>query len=191
MLTIFGAGGLARQIIDGVPPASRFVTDTGGGDICGLPIERFDLGMGGELIIAVRDLPTRHRIAAQWAGDLGRYIDATAQVSRYAQIADGAIMCRNAVIEAEASLGRHSQANIGAKIGHGSKIGDFSVVGPDALVCGDCTIGRDVYIGAGAIIREGTTVGDGAFIGMGSMIFRDVPPDARMVFGRARPQLAA
>lgn len=176
---------MARQIVDFVGPETRFVTDDGGGEICGFVVERFDPGMAGELVIAVNSVGVRRRIAAEWRGSFAQVFAVSAEVSRFANIARGVILCRQAVIEADATIGEHTHVNVGACVAHGSLVGPYCTIGPQVNVSGDCTLGAGVFIGAGAIIREGSNLGDGAFIGMGSLISRDVPAGTRVIAGRA------
>jgi UDP-3-O-[3-hydroxymyristoyl] glucosamine N-acyltransferase len=190
-IVVFGAGGLALQIIDSVPRDTRFVTDTGGGRLCGRTVEAFSPHMEGELVIAVNDMAVRSRVAATWRSTMGRVIAASAEVSAFADVADGVIVCRQAIIEATASIGQHSHVNLGAKVGHGTRMGRFATIGPGAMICGDCTLGDGVRIGAGAIIREGITIGDGATVSMGALVHRDVPSGAHVIGGRLRPALTA
>lgn len=183
-LIVFGAGGLAAQIIDTVPADTSFATDRGGGLVYGRSILRFDPTMAGHLVIAVNSLDVRRRIASVWLGELGRVVAASAEVSPYASLGGGAIICRQAIVEAGVSAGSHAQINDRATVGHGSQLGDFCTVGPAAVICGDCRIGDGVRIGAGAIIREGTTIGDGAFVGMGSLVSKDIPAGVSVICGR-------
>lgn len=176
---------MARQIVDFVGPDTRFVTDHGGGEICGFEVQRFDPDMAGELVIAVNSVAVRQRIAAAWRGRFTQVFAASAEVSRFANIARGVILCRQAVIEAEARIGEHSHVNVGACVAHGSMVGPYCTIGPQANVSGDCTLGAGVFVGAGAIIREGSNVGDGAYIGMGSLVSKDVPAGSRVICGRA------
>lgn len=183
-LVVFGAGGLACQIIDAVPPNTRFVTDEGGGEFFGRPVEMFDPASGGALVIAVSNTSARRRIAAVWRGGFAQVFASSAEVSPHARLGKGAILCRQAIVEAGVTVGRHVHLNDRAIVGHGSQVGDFCTIGPGAIICGDCRIGDEAHIGAGAIIHQGITIGDGAFIGMGSLVSKDVPAGARVICGR-------
>jgi sugar O-acyltransferase (sialic acid O-acetyltransferase NeuD family) len=180
---IFGAGGFTRQIIDMLPGDAVILTDDGGADLHGFPVLRFDDAPDCDLVIAISDPTLRRQVALRWRHGFGSLVATTAEVSQFASIGEGAILCRQAIVESDATVGRHFHANIGARIGHECRIGDFVTVGPGAMICGRCTIGDGVMIGAGAIIHQGLTVGDNAMVGMGAILSKDVP-SATSAIGR-------
>jgi sugar O-acyltransferase (sialic acid O-acetyltransferase NeuD family) len=172
---IFGAGGFTRQIIDMLPGDAVILTDDGGANLHGFPVLRFNDAPDCDLVIAISDPILRRQVALRWRHGFGSLVAASAEVSQFASIGEGAILCRQAIVEADATIGRHFHANIGAKIGHECQIGDFVTVGPGAMICGRCTIGNGATIAAGAIIHQGLTIGDNVMVGMGAIVSKDVP----------------
>lgn len=186
-LGVFGAGGFARQIIDLLPPDTVFFTDSGEGDLLGFPVFPLDRAAGCELLIAVADPSVRRRVAAQWRANFATLIAPSAEVSRFASIGKGSVICRQAVIEADVTIGRHFHANLAVIVGHETEIGDFVTVAPLAGVGSRCTIGHGVTIGMGALIRPDVRIGDNAMICMGAVVTRDVTPNAKVAGHPARP----
>lgn len=103
-----------------------------------------------------------------------------------ARVAPGALIAHQALINADASVGRHLIANIQSSLAHDCVVGDFVTLGPRACVNGGVRIGDGVEIGAGALIKQGLTVGEGAVIGMGAVVVRDVAPGAVVVGNPAK-----
>ena len=110
----------------------------------------------------------------------------TATVIDGARVAPGALIAHHALINADASVGRHLIANVYSSVAHDCVIGDFVTLGPRACVNGGVRIGDGVEVGAGALIRQGLTIGEGAVIGMGAVVVKDVPPGAVVVGNPAK-----
>ena len=201
-LCVIGAGGFARQILaifETVQPSSEVVFLDNRPDrerqLGPYPIlDVAALTADDEFVVAVSGAEQRRNLSADAlaVGASARsLVAASARVSRWAEIAEGAIICDFAVIEPSARIGRHFHANVGAFVAHDCRIADFVTFAPHALCNGNVEIGEAAYIGAGAVIRQGRPgeplrIGAGAVIGMGAVVTRDVAPGAVVVGNPAR-----
>lgn len=109
-------------------------------------------------------------------------LDPSAQVSKYASLEAGVFVGQNAVINAEAHVGKMAIVNTGAVIEHECSIGEYSHISVGATLCGAVSVGNDVLIGAGSVVIQGTCIGNGALVGAGSVVLRNVA-DNRTVMG--------
>ena len=81
-------------------------------------------------------------------------IDPTAVISKKAKIGDGTFVGKGAVINAEATIGRHCIINTGAIVEHECKIDDFTHVAVGAILCGQVSVGKAALIGANATVIQ-------------------------------------
>ena len=58
----------------------------------------------------------------------------------------------NAVVNADADIGKHAIINTGSIIEHDTEVGDFAHISPNATLTGNVTIEEGVHIGAGATV---------------------------------------
>lgn len=193
MFAVFGAGGFTVQMLPTLEKMAagginiRILDDRVTGQVGDFPIVASGtVPANCPTVIAVSDGAVRARIAARLGPrPIGSLTAATAQVSRHAAIAPGAIVAEFCVIEPMVRIGRHFHANIFSYVAHECVIGDFVTLAPRVSCNGNVRIGDHVYIGTGASIRQGAQdrpliIGAGANIGMGSIITRDVPPGTRV-----------
>ena len=101
-------------------------------------------------------------------------IDNTAAVSEKAELEDGIFVGKNAVINANAQIGRMCIINTGAIVEHDSRIGKFSHIAVGSVVCGGVMVGEQTLIGANATVIQERTVGNYCIIGAGTIISKDV-----------------
>ena len=78
------------------------------------------------------------------------------------------------VIAINIIIGKHSQFDTAATIGHDTIIGAYFTAGPYSFVSGDCLIGNHVYLGGGARIKQKIKICDNVIIGMGSIVVNDI-----------------
>lgn len=87
----------------------------------------------------------------------------------------GSVIMAAAVIQPNASVGRHCIVNTNATVDHDCVIGDFVHVAPGATLCGGVTVGEGTLIGAGATVVPGVKIGRWQLVKAGSVVKEDVP----------------
>lgn len=102
-------------------------------------------------------------------------IHPSANIGSVPSVADGVVICANAVISTNVRLGRHVHVNPGATIGHDSVLEDYVSVNPAAVISGEVHVAPETLVGASATVLQGLTVGEGSLIGAGALVTRDVP----------------
>lgn len=113
--------------------------------------------------IAIGATPPRLRIAQYIEREFGpRFLvlrHPRAWVGENVPITSGSIVCANASVTTDISVGKHVQLHVGCTIGHDTVIGDFVTVAPGANVSGRVVIGEGTFVGAGAVILPDVKVG--------------------------------
>ena len=141
-------------------------------------------------LVALGDPAMRRKAVAacESAGHLpASLVHPRADISRWVEIGQGAVIYPGVVITTNVAIGAHAQINVGCTISHDVSIGAFSTLSPGAHIAGHVQIGQDVFIGTGASIINGSaetpmSIGDGAVIAAGACVTKSVEPDA-MVAG--------
>lgn len=194
-LVIYGAGGFTlqisgtlRELVDN--GIEVVIVDDGDRDeLLGFPVLR-SVPEDAKVAIAIANPRTRKAIAERLR-NFGGVQALSAIVSDHAVIGEGAIICDQVIIEAEARIGRHFHANIYSYVAHECVIGDYVTFAPRVSCNGNVQIGDGAYIGTGAIIRQGIkgkplVIGEGATVGMGAVVTKDVPAWATVYGNPAR-----
>jgi len=133
------------------------------------------------LIVAIGDNKIRKRIVEHVRALFGSIQHPSASVSPTAQIGEGTVIIRGAILQVDCKLGRHVILNTGASVGHECTLDDFVHISPQATLCGNVKVGEGTQIGAGAIVIPGINIGNWVTIGAGAVIIRDVPDYAIVV----------
>ena len=95
-------------------------------------------------------------------------------VSKSTDLNDGVQLLAGSIIQANASIGKHSIINTNSSVDHNAVIGSHCHIAPGVTICGDVHIGDNVFIGSGSTIIEGIKIGSNSFINAGSVILKDI-----------------
>lgn len=98
------------------------------------------------------------------------------------KINSGTIICAEATLTCDISIGQHVIINNNATINHDCLIEDFVTIGPGVNIGGRVTIGEASFIGIGTIVVQDVKIGKKSFIGAGSVVVKDIP-DGVLAFG--------
>jgi len=111
-----------------------------------------------------------HQKIVDAGGTLATIIASTAHVSQYAQIGEGSVIMHQAVVNADAIIGRGCIINTFANIEHDSKIGDYCHISTGAMINGNCVVGKETFFGSQSVMVNGIEIASGCVIGAGSLI---------------------
>lgn len=107
-------------------------------------------------------------------GTLATIIASTAHVSQYAQINEGSVIMHQAVVNADAIIGRGCIINTFANIEHDVKIGDYCHISTGAMINGNCVVGNETFFGSQSVMVNGVEIISGCVIGAGSLIRKNI-----------------
>ncbi len=108
-------------------------------------------------------------------GHFVNLIHPAAAVGPGCTLGSGIIICRNAVVTTNVSLGDHVHLNVAAVCGHDAVIGEGCTLSANCVVTGHGVLERGVFFGTSASVTEYVHVGEFAVLGAGSVAFRNVP----------------
>jgi UDP-perosamine 4-acetyltransferase len=207
---VFGAGGLAKSLIDlmrsrGDIEPICVVDDRPGQvqDVLGVPV----LG-GREYLQPLRELGVPYAVNA--VGAVGRIddriaiselldaqgfeqpilVDPAAYVASSATLSAGAQVFAGAAVCSAASIGRAAIVNTNAVVSHDCVVGDFVHVAPGAILAGAVEIGRGTLIGMGATAVLNLRIGASVIVGNGAVLNEDVPDGTIVHAGGVWPRPA-
>ncbi len=109
-------------------------------------------------------------------------VDKSAVLAKDVNIGEGVYVGKNAVVNANTTIGKMSIINTAAIVEHDSVIGEFSHLAIGAVACGNVTIDANTFIGSNATIIQGTGVGNDVIVGAGTVVLSDVS-DKQTVYG--------
>jgi sugar O-acyltransferase (sialic acid O-acetyltransferase NeuD family) len=112
---------------------------------------------------------------AERGGQFVNLIHPAAAIGPGCTLGNGIIICRNAVITTNVSIGDHVHINLAATCGHDAVIGEGCTLSAHCDVTGHGILERGVFLGSHASITPSVRVGEFAVVGAGSVAFRNVP----------------
>lgn len=115
-------------------------------------------------------------------------IHPTTHIGNNAQLGDGLIIMRNAVIGSDSKIGNYSLIQIAAVIGHDAHIGEYARIDCHVVCVGGTTVHDEVAIHTSAVINENVIIEKGAVIGAGSFVIRNVK-EQTTVYGNPAKKL--
>jgi sugar O-acyltransferase (sialic acid O-acetyltransferase NeuD family) len=101
-------------------------------------------------------------------------ISPKANVSTYASIGQGTLVCPGVCINSNANIGIGAIINTGAIIEHECIIKDYVHIAPGSVLAGNVCIGENSFIGANSVVKQGTKIGRNVIIGAGAVIINDI-----------------
>jgi len=113
-------------------------------------------------------------------------VSPNANVSKYASIDKGTIVCQGACINAFAVIEQGVIINTGAIIEHECIIKEFAHISPGAVLAGNITINKKSFIGANAVVKQGISIGKNVIIGAGSVVLKNIPDNEKWVGNPAK-----
>lgn len=200
-LVLIGGGGHAKSVLDAVLRMGQYdeivITDyniPSGTRIMGCQVAGNDEMLPklykrefAEAFITVgsiRDTSLRCKLSDR-AEAIGfifpNIIDPSAVVSKYARLAEGVFVGKNAIVNADVVIEKMAVINSGCIIEHECLIGKFAHISVGAVVCGNVKIGDNVFIGANATVIQGVKIGMNSIIGAGSIVLKDVPENTTVI----------
>lgn len=194
-VVVFGAGGLAKSIIDlmrargelepicVVNDRPESVSDVLGVPVLGgreylTPLRELGVPYAVNAVGAVRRIEDRIAISELLDGagfEQPTLVDPAAFVAPSATLAPGAQVFAGAAVCSGASIGRSVIVNTNAVVSHDCVIHDFVHVAPGALLAGEVEVGRATLIGMGATAVVYLKIGANVIVGNGAVLNADVP----------------
>lgn len=105
-------------------------------------------------------------------------IHPSAVVARTARLGEGVVVCPQAFISADATVGDLCAINGSASVGHDVKLGSFATLSAHVDLTGWVQVDECVFFGSGARVLPKVKIAAGARIGAGAVVMRSVPADA-------------
>jgi sugar O-acyltransferase (sialic acid O-acetyltransferase NeuD family) len=206
-VVVFGAGGLAKSLIDLMrtggeyEPICALSDQPGAVDVLGVPV----LG-GREYLRALSDLGLGSAVNA--IGAIGRMedriaiselldeagfvqpalVDPSAFVAPSATLAPGAQVFAGAAVCSAATVGRGTIVNTNAVVSHDCRVGDFVHIAPGALLAGEVHVGRGTLVGMGVTASVQVRIGASVIVGNGAVLHQDVPDGTIVHAGGSWPR---
>lgn len=113
-------------------------------------------------------------------------IHPSAAIADRCEIGDGTYIAAQAVISADATIGRFVLINYGASVGHDAVLDDFSQAAPGARLNGNCRLHARAFVGSNAVLVERVEVGEGARVGACAAVLESVEANSTVVGVPAR-----
>ncbi len=194
---VVGAGGHAKVIADIVRKSGDnlvgFLDDTkeAGTEF----FDAFVLGtvdsyleyLEKEFIIAIGNNATRENIAAKMKNvTFYTAIHPTAVIGEGVMVGEGTCVMANAVINADAKVGKHCILNTASVVEHDNVLSDFVHISPVAALAGTVTVGKRTHVGVGAKVKNNTHICADVTVGAGAVVINNITEEGTYVGVPAR-----
>lgn len=129
------------------------------------------------LVCSIGDVSTKRKIINEMESRGGKFITMIhplAVVHTNAEIGEGTIIDKFAVIGTDTKIGKYCLIQVGTVVGHDVTIGDNTRIDCHCTLVGGVGIGSDVCIHTSSVINHKVVVGDGAMVGAISFVIRNV-----------------
>lgn len=206
-LVLYGAGALAREIVDVLARLNAdgtaielqaSIVDPGIDSpetFRGKPVVRDVRTFAGadnlRFVVALGEPESRARAVAHLQTEIGArfasIIDPGVLVGASSRIGAGAVILGHSSITADARLGEHVLVNPGCTIAHDNALDDFATLSPGVHLAGHVSVGQGAFLGTGASVIPRVRIGARAVIGAGAVVIRNVAPGQTVIGNPARP----
>jgi sugar O-acyltransferase (sialic acid O-acetyltransferase NeuD family) len=190
IVTIIGAGGLAREVDSWITGDSTTCYDVKGfwddnpNALDYYEIEKIVLGnldnerIAGLVLIGIMDCKFKQivfeKLELNSELTIASYIHESVMVGLRSQIGKGVILFPKVIVSCDVYIGKGSFVNLGTQIGHDVIIGDYVSIMPNVDLGGGVVIGNNVFIGTGATILPGVKIPSNSRIGAGSVVIKSI-----------------
>lgn len=209
MLTIYGAGGAGRAVLETVKQLQAverrwesicFVEDAQWHRedrlIYGIPVWSVDAFMSQfspeecQFAISLGEPAVRDRIfrlIKEKGYSLATVVHPSVYVPDSTVLSEGVIALPCVYLDPDVTVGENTFLHPFVTVGHDTKLGRSVVCTAGASIAGNVEIGDRTYIAMHVAVHEKIKIGSDAIIGMGSMVQRDIPDNVIAMGNPARP----
>lgn len=110
-----------------------------------------------------------------------------AKISSFVEMGEGNIICCNAFVSVNVTLGNHISINPGCGIGHDVVIDDYATLYWNVTLSGNVHICEGCELGSKSVVIPKRTVGGWSVLGAGAVAVRDIPANCTAVGVPAKP----
>lgn len=149
-------------------------------------VEDYDIGEKDVFVCALGDVLYKRKyvqMILDKGGEFMPLIHPNAYVSKNVKMGTGCIVCRNALISCDVTLGDFVTIQPFSDLGHDARVGDFCHLNTYAFLGGYAELGEMVTVHTGGIVLPHKKINDNATVGAGSVVIRNVK-EGTTVFGQ-------
>ncbi|MBC2856181.1 acetyltransferase [Cetobacterium sp. 2A] len=192
IILIYGAGGIARDIVDFFEPSDNyeiqgFIDDNkkenkiNGLEVYTLQEAKVKYKQGFYTVIAIGDPQIKQKILNKIKDineiKLTNIISNKAFIFPSCTLGLGNIIYPFSIVASNTKIVDNVLICGNCSIGHDAFIGNFSTISFNSTIGGNTKIGKAVFIGSGSHIRDEIEIKDRCTIGMGSKVLKSVEKD--------------
>ncbi|MBQ6533631.1 MAG: acetyltransferase [Opitutales bacterium] len=111
-----------------------------------------------------------------------KLVHPTAYVGVNVKLGEGVVVCPQAKLICDVSLGDFAMVNCASACGHDSDIGAYAVINSFCDITGFCKVGEGAFFASRVSMRPGSKVGNWASVGIGSCVIMNIK-DGVSAFG--------